>query len=445
MKELLKKVFSSMNVAGIRYVVLRNYDYLPERMIDGDIDILVDAHEMTRVVSILRDMDFVVSEEIYPHYFAQYFQEHGGKWLKLDLVTDVYCGRRLRFRVNGQLRENLLYRRQPFRGFFKPSPEDEIIHLLLHSLLDKGFFKIDYQNKINDLFRNDINLTHLKNSLDDLWGSSRGDHVITLLKNRDFQALEKEKKNLLQNVIKDASPLAIYQAISTLGTRVIHRLIGRKGLLVAFLGPDGSGKTTLARRLAATHILPIHYVYMGADNYILPTSHLIERISRGLRKKHNDLKMREEKIHILKRLLRYLKETVKLCHDMAEFLTRYLFLSYRFYRKGYLVVNDRYIYDLLLDRERFGRHPGIEKIILRLLPKPDLLLFLETSTQTMHQRKGEHSLDILESMKQGYRSLQEYFPNHLIIETDDTVTSSLNEIVGYLWKEYLMNRSRIVQ
>ena len=434
-----------MNVAGIRYVVLRNYDYLPDRMIDGDIDILVDAHEMTRVASILRDMDFVVSAEIYPHYFAIYFQKHDGVWLKLDLVTDVYCGRRLRFRVNGQLRENLLYRRQLFRGFFKPSPEDEIIHLLLHSLLDKGFFKIDYQNKINDLFQNDINLTHLKSSLDNLWGSSRGDHVITLLKNQEFEALEKEKKKLLQNVIKNASPLAIYQVISTLGTRVVHRVIGRKGLLVAFLGPDGSGKTTLARRLAAAHIFPTHYVYMGSGNYILPTSHLIERISRGLRKKHNDSKMREEKIHILERLLRYLKETAKLCHDMAEFLTRYLFLSYRFYRKGHLVINDRYIYDLLLDRERFGRHPVIEKIILRLLPKPDLLLFLETSTQTMHQRKGEHSLDILESMKQGYRSLQEYFPNHQIIETDDTVTSSLNEIVGYLWKEYLINRSRIVQ
>ena len=224
----------------------------------------------------------------------------------------------------------------------------------------------------------------------------------------------------------------------------MHRVIGHKGLLVAFLGPDGSGKTTLALSLTSKAIFPSRYVYMGSDNHILPTSHLIERISRGLRKNHNVPKMREEKIHILNRLLRYVKETMKLCHDMAEFLTRYLFLSYRFYRKGYLVINDRYIYDLLLDRERFGRHPIIQKVILQILPKPDLLLFLETSTRTMHQRKGEHSLEALESMRQGYRSIQKHFHNLQIIETGNSVTSSLNKVIDSLWKPYLSNRSRIL-
>jgi len=444
MKELLENIFTLFNRAGIRYVVLRNYDFLPDRMIDGDIDVLVDPQGITEVTNMLRDMDFVITEEVYPHYFALHFQEASGEWLKLDLVTDLYYGRKFRFPINGNYRECLLGRRQPFRNFFKPAPEDEIVHLLLHSLLDKGFFKIDYQNRIHDLLKDKIHLSHLKRPLDDLWGRPRGDYIISLLQNRKFGALEREKKRLLWNVIKDLSPRAIYGAISTLGARVIHRVIGRKGLLVAFLGPDGSGKTTLALSLASKGIFPSRYVYMGANNYILPTSHLIEIISRGLRKKHNVPKMREDKIHILNRLLRYLKETVKLCHDMAEFLTRYLFLSYRFYRKGYLVINDRYIYDLLLDRERFGRHPIIQKVILKILPKPDLLLFLETSTRTMHQRKGEHSLETLESMRQGYRFLQKHFHNLQIIETDNSVTSSLNIVIDSLWKPYLSNRSRIV-
>jgi thymidylate kinase len=444
MKELLKNIFTLFNRAGIRYVVLRNYEFLPDRMIDGDIDVLVDPQGITEATNMLRDMDFVITEEAYPHYFALHFQETSGEWLKLDLVTDLYYGRKFKLPINGNHREFLLGRRQPFRSFFKPAPEDEIVHLLLHSLLDKGFFKTDYQNRIHELLKDNFHLTHLKRTLDDLWGRSRGDYIISLLQKRKFGTLEGEKKRLVWNIIQDLSPRAIYDATSTLGTKVLHRVFGHKGLLVAFLGPDGSGKTTLALNLASKNIFPSRYVYMGADNYILPTSHLIERISRGLRKKHNVPKMTEEKIHIFNRLLRYIKETVKLCHDMAEFLTRYLFLSYRFYRKGYLVINDRYIYDLLLDRERFSRHPIIQKVILKILPKPDLLLFLETSTRTMHQRKGEHSLETLESMRQGYRFLQRHFHNLQIIETGNSVTSSLNKVIDSLWKPYLSNRSRIV-
>jgi len=442
-KELLDNIFAFFNRERIRYVVLRNYDSLPHRMID-DIDVLVDPQGITEVINMLREMDFVITEEDHPHYFALHFQKASGQWLKLDLVTDIYYGRKFRLPVNGDHRECLLGRRQPFRSFFKPAPEDEIVHLLLHSLLDKGFFRADYQKRIHDLLEDNIHLTHLKRTLDELWGKSRGDHIVSLLQNRKFRALEREKKRLLWNVIKDLSSRAIYDVTKALASKVIHKIFRHKGLLIAFLGPDGSGKTTLALRLASKEIFPSRYVYMGADKYILPTSYLIERISRRIKNKHNIPKVAEGRIHILNRLFTYLQETIKLYHDLAEFMARYFFLSYRFYRKGYLVINDRYIYDLLLDRERFTRHPIIQKIILRLLPRPDLILFLESSTRTMHQRKAEHSLEELESMKQGYRSLQKHFHNLQVIETGNSVTSSLNEVIGFLWKPYLSNRSRIL-
>ena len=116
MKELLENIFTLFNLAGIRYVVLRNYDYLPDRMIDGDIDVLVDPQGITEVTNMLRNMDFVITEEAYPHYFALHFQETSGEWLKLDLVTDLYYGRRFRVPINGNHRECFLGRRQPFRA-----------------------------------------------------------------------------------------------------------------------------------------------------------------------------------------------------------------------------------------------------------------------------------------------------------------------------------------
>src|SRR5690606_8303333 len=55
---------------------------------------------------------------------------------------------------------------------------------------------------------------------------------------------------------------------------------------VALVGPDGSGKTTISRRLLETLPLPIKYVYMGVNpdssNLMLPTTWLLSKVKRGL-------------------------------------------------------------------------------------------------------------------------------------------------------------------
>ena len=49
---------------------------------------------------------------------------------------------------------------------------------------------------------------------------------------------------------------------------------------VALIGPDGAGKTTIARMLEERSPLPLKYIYMGvniaASNFALPTSRLFE-------------------------------------------------------------------------------------------------------------------------------------------------------------------------
>src|SRR5688572_15148552 len=51
---------------------------------------------------------------------------------------------------------------------------------------------------------------------------------------------------------------------------------------VALIGPDGSGKTTIARELEARQPLPLKYLYMGINaesgNVTLPTTRLLHRV-----------------------------------------------------------------------------------------------------------------------------------------------------------------------
>src|SRR4051794_24164617 len=56
---------------------------------------------------------------------------------------------------------------------------------------------------------------------------------------------------------------------------------------VAFIGPDGAGKTTISRQLEQLLPLPVKYLYMGgsrdSSNQMLPTTRLIRMIKRSQR------------------------------------------------------------------------------------------------------------------------------------------------------------------
>ena len=58
-----------------------------------------------------------------------------------------------------------------------------------------------------------------------------------------------------------------------------------RGFTVALIGPDGAGKTTVARRLGDVLLLPVTYLYMGVNpdssNVLLPTTRLVHAFRRA--------------------------------------------------------------------------------------------------------------------------------------------------------------------
>ena len=56
---------------------------------------------------------------------------------------------------------------------------------------------------------------------------------------------------------------------------------------VALIGPDGAGKTTVARKLADVLPVPVRYLYMGvstdSSNVMLPTTRIIAARIRSRR------------------------------------------------------------------------------------------------------------------------------------------------------------------
>lgn len=133
-----------------------------------------------------------------------------------------------------------------------------------------------------------------------------------------------------------------------------------RGLTVALLGPDGTGKSTIARSVAAAFPFASRVVYMG----------LWQRTARRTRP---------------------LVPGSDLARRLAFAWRRYLVGRYHRAR-GRLVIYDRYAYDALAGVP--DARSVVERAYLWLLgrscPSPDLVLVLDVPGVVAFARKGEH-------------------------------------------------------
>lgn len=187
---------------------------------------------------------------------------------------------------------------------------------------------------------------------------------------------------------------------------------------IAIIGPDGAGKTTIARRLEASGALPFKYIYMGisvaSSNVRLPTSRLAERIKRSSRKS------RTASTGDRRRRFAILRGIARLANRLLEEWFRQL-VAWYYQAKGHVVLYDRhFIFDFLPAMEEPHRDTFDKRVhrwfLARLYPRPDLVLFLDAPGSVLYDRKGESSPEELERRRQVMLKAGERFSNFVRID-----------------------------
>lgn len=418
--ELFNRLITILESSQLNYALVGVTDNYPEE-IGSDIDIMIYNYEIEKFHRIIwklekygmKAVQMLQHETVAFYYIFFYTTNEQILYIQPDVCTDFYNEGRL-FLESSYLLKDTKYAEQEdgtLKNFKVLSPAKEFIYYFIKKI-DKGYIQefqfnhlrkcwlaspqecIDELNKIWDnKYVETIQNVFNANNMHQL------SHDIPML--RHFMHSKKKKKSL--DTIND---------IILKFSRILHPT----GYTITFMGPDGSGKTTVInqfkkdiapafRKIQQFHLFPIE------QKESIPNTNPQGKVPRGS-----------------------FTSLLKLFYFVAIYLKGYVLKVFPSRIRSTLTIFDRYYDDILIDPRRYRN--GISsfwvKRIGRLIPQPDIWIILDAPTSVIQSRKAEVSTEETERQRKAYIDFAQSKKNALLINTDKNVESISIEICQFV-------------
>ena len=214
---------------------------------------------------------------------------------------------------------------------------------------------------------------------------------------------------------------------------------------MALIGPDGAGKTTVARALPERLQAPATYIYMGvnweASNRLLPTTRLI----RALRARRAGREVAKEAPEATpgsrpdgaagRRAGAAVWRGLALANRLGEEVYRQL-LAWSYVRRGYVVVFDRHFFSdyHAADIASGSALPLGKRVhglfLAHVYPKPDLVVFLDAPADVLYSRKGEWTPEYLDRRRRDYLAVGQLARSFVVVDASRQLDEVIGEVAG---------------
>lgn len=401
-------VKNALNSKNIKWLIVRNYEGLPEFNRSKDVDIAISHSDFKKVSHIIFDALKSIGFEYFFRIKYQYawcntfFCLKNGRVesIKIDLVDGfVWRGAQIvRFK-------DIYERKENYKDFYVCSRLDDGFMLLIKPLMTGGFIKQKYVSDIVDSFNS--NKKCFENLYYRTFGKSVSKKTFGFVENSDFEKLVKYKRKLC---LKSWSRCFFKKPFSTFWKLIVHFAleIGRvfvrkKGTMVSVVGPDGVGKTTfltLFREGLADVCV--------SDEQSIEIVHFRPNMLPNLKKAFSGKKYDESKEDFENPhrggKTNPLSSLIRLFYYWNDYVWGYFIKIKKKCRHSGKVIFDRYSSDYLVDpeRSRVFLPYFIRKLFFVTTPQPDLTFVLSCDPNIIYERKKELTMEEIKLILERY-------------------------------------------
>ena len=378
----IKSFLEQLKSEGIGYCILRKHKEISQGKLH-DIDMTVDKHKFPSVLRILKELSVNQGWELFLSttkdngnlYACHYYTTDG---LEVSIVhLDLF----INFSWNGiplLKNEVLLSNRKEKEGILVCSDGVEAVTKLFSRFLYQGHVKDEYKEEITQLFRNSYTETMMLMTL--FMNKELAHRVGSFVLTENWEALDGLRPLVKDSICRKRRRSRLYlDKLRGIAFRV-KRYVRHKGIMVVFLGTDGSGKSSIINCLP--EVLDRSFNVTQIRYY-----HWRPRLLSG-KKKDKPASASGMDPHQKKPYGRMLS-LMKFLYFNLDYILGYWFSVKLGLGRNQLVVFDRYYYDYLLDQYRY-RLKLSERIIRgfsHLIPKPDITFLLVGDPEVLYQRK----------------------------------------------------------
>jgi thymidylate kinase len=388
------------------YCLLSGYENLPDSF-DTDLDFMVGQDDFQRMPRIIAEIAWrtntrlfqSVDHEITARAFLLISRcGQDFTFVQLDAASDYRHFGSLWLRAD----EVLAGKRQDRGGLWIPSAAHEFAYYLVKRL-NKRDFKEQHGAKLHRLYEEDSQACD--QMIARFWKGQQRRALSRMASSNNWTEMFVELEAFRRTLMKNSAE-SFAQRVASSPKRTLHvldRITRPTGGWIAFIGPDGAGKSLVInfvskqfapafRDVSRFHLRP--KLLSRKPTVDAPITNPHGRPPRGL-----------------------LASAAKIFYYAADYLLGYVFQILPAMIRTRLILFDRYIYDLQADnkRVRYGGPKWLLNLAARVVPGPDLVVLLDAPAEVLRTRKQEVPFEEVARQRTAYLQIARALPSVVIV------------------------------
>ncbi len=424
-----KSFLQQLTSTGISYAVMHHADDLG-LAVQSDVDIALGEDPRHRLIPLLKNMaeasGFFFCHQLYYEVPRGYYLVlvHGQiprLFLHIDCLYDP-LGINRYFLTTDRLLEDVIEK----DGVREISAQNRALYLVVKRARKRSMTGAHVREL--GTFPQEIN-TKLEDDFTEIFGKRHSNDVKALLASPSITAANAIVARLHRPMMKRfllRRPVRALMFQAYDAYRKACRFIQPTGLFIIILGPDGSGKSTVAEALC----VQLARGFRGTMQFHWRPG-LLPKLSRSTA---GSKESSEDSSPALVSEYGSFVSFVRFVYYWLDFVLGYWIKLYPERAGTTCIIGERYFPDVMVHPARYGFSlpAALMRFFSYFVPNPDLIILLQDDPEAIHRRKAELTVPIIAQQIDEYEQEAKFWGDTAVVKTDksaDMVAHEIGELI----------------